>query len=134
MVILFIGLVLALAISLVGLKYIGLHIDNFDRQMEEIAVTNIDLSMLADGRYTGVGRLFLIFARVEVTVENGMIMAIEIMEHGNCRCAGAEGIIEHVIAGQTLKAGTISDDSYSCKVILKAIVNALENAAKGSAR
>lgn len=66
-VILFIGIILALAVSLVGLKYIGMHIDNFNRQMEEVDAANVDFSMLADGCYTGVGRLFLIFARVEVT-------------------------------------------------------------------
>ncbi|NLZ28756.1 MAG: hypothetical protein GX887_07315 [Firmicutes bacterium] len=68
-VILFIGIILALAVSLVGLKYIGMHIDNFNRQMEEVDAANVDPSMLADGCYTGVGRLFLISARVEVTIK-----------------------------------------------------------------
>ncbi len=116
----------AMVIGFIGIKYISLHVDNFNRRIEEMTVTDVDLSMTADGKYIGAYILFPISARVEVTLEDSKIAAIEIVEHKNGRGAEAEAVVERVIEDQTLEVDAVTGATYSSKIILKAIEIALK--------
>ena len=66
-------------------------------------------------------------AKVSVTIKDHRIESIELLEHNNGQGAGAEVIPSIVVEKQTMQIDTISGATYSSKVILKAIENALQN-------
>ena len=104
---------------------------NTKKNLEELAnasVRDIDISELADGVYTGSYSMFPVSAKVKVTVKGQRITGIELLEHDNGRGAPAEVIPGRVVEAQSLDVEAVSGATYSSKVILKAIENALEGA------
>jgi uncharacterized protein with FMN-binding domain len=67
-------------------------------------------------------------ARVEITVHDGKITDIKLLEHNNGQGKPAEAIIGQVLENQTLEVDVIAGATYSSKVILKAIEDALDKA------
>ncbi len=65
-----------------------------------------------------------------MTVKNHQITEIELVKHKSGRGAPAEIIPSKVVEAQTLQVDAVSGATYSSKVILKAIENALNNANK----
>lgn len=88
-------------------------------------IQNIDVSSVPDGKYTGSYSVFPVSAKVEVTVRNHEIVDIELIEHNHGRGEAAEVIPEKVVEAQSLKVDVITSATYSSKVILKAIEDAL---------
>nr|WP_246566680.1 FMN-binding protein [Tissierella simiarum] len=62
---------------------------------------------------------------VQVEVENHQISKIEILEHQNGLGQKAETIVDDVLNQQILNVDSITGETVSSKVILKAIENAL---------
>jgi uncharacterized protein with FMN-binding domain len=60
-----------------------------------------------------------------VTVKNHTIKKIELLKHKNGQGQGAEIIPDKVMEVQSLKVDSVSGATYSSKVILKAIQDAL---------
>jgi uncharacterized protein with FMN-binding domain len=79
----------------------------------------------ADGVYRGTYKAWPLKAVVEVTLEDGTIKGITLIEHIYGRGKKAEGIIDSVVAHQSLLVDTISGATASSKTILLAIQNAL---------
>ncbi|UWG95858.1 FMN-binding protein [Dehalobacter sp. DCM] len=100
---------------------------NLNYLMQE-KIANVDLDNIPDGAYTGTYAASPIEAAVRVTVKDHAITAIEITKHENGRGEPAEAITNTVIETQNLDVDVISGATYSSKVILKAIENALNNA------
>lgn len=92
----------------------------------KLNISEINLSTVEDGEYTGEYNTALISAKVRVTVENQQITGIEIMRHNNGRGSPAESIIEKVLDKQSLKVDTVSGATLSSKVILKALEESLK--------
>ena len=65
-----------------------------------------------------------IYAKVEVTVESGKIVTINILEHRHERGKAAETVVEKIIAEQKIDVDTISGATNSGTVIKKAVENA----------
>lgn len=103
------------------------HIENNLNQLASIRVPETDLSKIEDGIYTGSYQVFPVSAKVAVTVENHQITAIDLIEHKNGQGAAAESIPESVLEKQSLNVDIVSGATYSSKVILLAIENALSN-------
>jgi uncharacterized protein with FMN-binding domain len=102
-----------------------------ERNLEKLAnaaIRDIDISELEDGIYTGSYSMFPVSAEVRVTVAEQRITGIELLEHNNGRGAPAEVIPDRVVEAQSLNVDAVSGATYSSKVILKAIENALEGA------
>ncbi|MDO9536476.1 MAG: FMN-binding protein [Bacillota bacterium] len=99
-------------------------------QLADLPVLNVDLSKIKDGTYAGNYMVFPVSAEVEVTVENHKITGIEIIKHTHGQGATAEIIPAKVVENQTLEVDTVSGATYSSKVILKAIENALLSASE----
>lgn len=93
----------------------------------QIEVTDIDLSLIADGTYPGEYSAMPVSAKVSVTIKDHRITNIDLLEHNNGQGSGAEVIPSIVVDKQTLQIDTISGATYSSKVILKAIENALQS-------
>jgi len=78
-----------------------------------------------DGVYEGSFSVFPVSARVSVTIRDHAIAAIELIEHKHGQGAAAEVIPDNVIKAQSLEVDAISGATYSSKVILMAIEDAL---------
>lgn len=98
--------------------------------LKSIQISGVDLSTLKDGIYTGSFSAFPVEAEVKVTIKNHRIENIEIARHVTGRGKGAEIIASKVIEAQSLQVDTISGATYSSKVILKAVENALKESIK----
>ena len=94
-------------------------------QLTNMKIQEINLSDVADGDYQGKYKVFPISVEVKVSVSNHIISDIVIEKHFNGQGKPAEVIVNQVIATQSLQVDSISGATYSSKIILKAIENAL---------
>lgn len=94
-------------------------------KLTEAPIKELDISLVKDGVYEGKYTAFPVSVEVRVTVLNEKITEIELVKHINGQGKAGEGIIEEVLNSQSLQAETISGATYSSKVILKAIEDAL---------
>ncbi len=67
-----------------------------------------------------------IYAKVEVTVQDGKITNIELLDHKNERGKPAEAILDKMIDAQEINVDAISGATNSSTVIKKAAENALK--------
>lgn len=103
---------------------------NIEANLEELensTVSDVDLTKIADGTYTGEYSVFPVAAEVKVTIINHEIKEIELVKHNNGQGKRAEIIPAEVVKAQTLSVDIVTGATYSSKVILKAIENALNN-------
>lgn len=112
-----------------GMRGIRSYIDlkTYQKQVADITISNIDISKVADGTYTGSYEVLWVAAEVRVVVKNHKIEGIELVKHKNGRGASAEIITSKVIEAQSLEVDIVSGATSSSKVILKAIENALNS-------
>jgi len=99
---------------------------NIDRNLNNLLkqeIEDISLSRVDDGKY--VGETFPITVKLEVEIENHKIKNIVILKHENGQGRPAESIIQSVIESNSIDVDVISGASYSSKVILNAISNAI---------
>ena len=97
-------------------------------QLADLQIQNVDLTKISDGVYTGSYSAFPISVKVKVTVSNHKITKIELIKHSNGQGAPAEIIPDRVREAQSLDVDIVSGATYSSKIILKSIENALNNA------
>lgn len=105
-------------------------VNNYKKEVEAITISDIDLSKIPDGIYTGDCNVNFIHAKVEVTMKAGEIADIRLLEHKNGRGKPAEAIINDIMKQQTLDVDAVSGATNSSKVIKKAIENALTKGVK----
>lgn len=91
-----------------------------------VEIEEINLSAVEDGIFEGSYKALPIDVTVKVLVVDHAITDIEILKHFNGQGEAAEIITESVITAQSLSVDAISGATYSSKVILKAIENALQ--------
>ncbi len=109
-------------------RYIS-EIRSYRQAVEEMTIGEVDLSTVPDGIYSGSHETVWIGATVEVSVKDHRITEIK-LDHRHDRGEAAEVIPDHVVEAQSLHVDTISSVTYSSKIILKAIENALNSAAE----
>ncbi len=103
----------------------------YQRAVEALVITDVDASGVADGRYVGACDVGYIYAEAAVTVSDGKITDIALLEHRNERGARAEAVVGEILAAQRVDVDAVSGATNSSKVIEKAIENALEKGAEG---
>ena len=113
-----------------GIVFIASYISGLGDRVASITVSDVDISQIADGTYNGEYDMFPVSADVKVTVKNHLITNIELVKHANGQGSAAEVLPSKVIEAQALDVDTITGATYSSKVILKAIENALTPANK----
>ena len=94
-------------------------------KLAALPVDDTDLSAIADGTYHGSYTCFPVSVEVAVTVGDHAIIDIAILKHQNGQGTAAETLPSEVVAAQSLEVDTVTGATYSSKVILKAIENAL---------
>ena len=95
------------------------------QELSDMQIEDIDLMVIDDGVYEGSYSAFPVSVEVKVTVQNHIITNIEIVKHVTGQGQSAEVIIESVILEQSLDVDIILGATYSSKVILLAIQDAL---------
>ena len=99
------------------------------KAIETVEIEDFDLSTVPDGTYSGSYNAFPVVVKVDVTVQDHDITVIDLVKHTNGQGEGAEVIPQMVVDAQSLSVDTVSGATFSSKVILLAIQNALINAA-----
>lgn len=124
-------ILLIVVVIFVGFLILLNYLNDLNNYKEKIASTRIsplDFREIPDGVYVGDYDVDFIYAKVEVTVKNGQVTDIKLLEHKNGRGQKAEKIVEDIKAAQSLEVDTVSGATNSTVVIKKAIENALINA------
>jgi len=95
-------------------------------RLASLPVAEADLSAISDGTYNGSYTCFPVSVEVAVTVQDHAITDITILKHQNGQGTAAEALPAEVVTVQSLQVDTVTGATYSSKVILKAIEDALE--------
>ena len=120
-------IMLLLLIGLVwGIIYLK-SVSDYKQAVKETTFEEINISDISDGVYIGEYDVNFIYARVEVTVQNGEITNINILEHRHERGKAAEVITDSIVDEQKIDVDAISGATNSSTVIKKAVENALKN-------
>ncbi len=117
--------VLVLALGFITTKLLLAKAEGNLKQLALSEISDVDLAAAEDGIYIGSYSAFPISVEVRVTIKNHIIKEIELLKHNNGQGQGAEIIPENVIEAQYLNVDSVSGATYSSKVILKAIQNAI---------
>ena len=121
--------VIILLLLLIGLICGAVYLKkvaDYKRAVVETTIGEIDIADVSDGIYIGEYDVNFIYAKVEVTVEDGEIVSINILEHRHERGKAAEKVIEKIIEEQKIDVDAISGATNSSTVIKKAVENALK--------
>lgn len=124
-------IVVAMVVFIISGKII---LDKINKDLEVLKTTvinEIDLSSIADGTYKGNYTAIPIKVIVEVTIKDNKIEDIRILEHLNGQGKAAEQITDKIIELQKINVDSISGATYSSKVILLAVENALKKSPDG---
>lgn len=120
-------IMLLLLIGLVwGIIYLK-SVTDYKQAVKETTFEEINISDISDGVYIGEYDVNFIYAKVEVTVQNGEITNINILEHRNERGKAAEAITNKIVDEQKIDVDAISGATNSSTVIKKAVENALKS-------
>ena len=122
-------LVIVLFVAAVLLIIWG-RLDKSLTALNDMPIQQIDLVSVENGVYAGSFSVFPVSLEVSVTVEDYMITDIDLVKHSNGQGKAAEVIPAKVVQAQSLAVDAVSGATYSSRVILKAIENALLSAAK----
>lgn len=100
---------------------------DYRQAVRETTFEDINISDIPDGVYVGEYDVDFIYAKVEVTVQNGEITNINILEHRHERGKTAEVITDSIVDEQKIGVDAISGATNSSTVIKKAVENALKS-------
>lgn len=121
------AMMLLLLIGLVwGIIYLK-SVADYKQAVKETTFGEINISDISDGVYIGEYDVNFIYAKLDVTVQNGKITNINILEHRHERGKAAEAITNKIVDEQRIYVDAISGATNSSTVIKKAVENALKN-------
>lgn len=113
--------------GIVGVKYLT-SVNDYKDKVASLNISNVDLSKIPDGTYTGSYGVTFVEAEVKVTVKDHKITKIDLVKHKNGKGASAEVITDSVVKAQSLDVDMVTGATSSSKVILKSIEKALNSA------
>ncbi len=119
---------IVLLIVLAGVLFYLDRVDQYQKHVAGMTVADVDFSSIPDGTYEGSADETFIRVRVRVTVKDGAVSDIALIEHENGRGKPAEAIIGEIIKRQTLNVDAVSGATNSSIIIKKAVENALRAA------
>ena len=97
------------------------------RELESIDKTPVDISKVPDEVYEGYSETTLVKVRVKVSVSDGSIENIELLEHECGKGKPAEVIIADMTDGNTTEVDAVTGATVSSEVIKAAVRNALRS-------
>lgn len=111
--------------AVAGGKYV-LDLMYYKDTMAKVEIGDVDLSDIKDGTYVGSYDARIVSATVSVTVKDGKMTDIELLEHKYDRGGSAEGVVDDILIKQSLDVDVVSGATNSSKTIMKAVENALD--------
>ena len=93
--------------------------------LSAMKIEDVPLASVADGAYMGEYSVFPVSAQVEVTVKDHVIASARIIKHQNGQGSAGEAVVERAVQNNSLQVDTVTGATYSSKVLLKAMENAL---------
>lgn len=123
-----IGIILIVIIVIVaGLSvYMMIMINDMKKKLSEVKIEKIDVKKVKNGEYSGECNFNPIISNVKVSVKDGKISNIELLEHRHGPGYGASDIIKRILDKQSLDVDAISGATGSSTVIRKSIEDALK--------
>ena len=118
---------LAILIGGIALAIYLKQVADYKCSVSETSIEEIYLSDIPNGVYIGECDVNFIYAKVEVTIQNGEITGIRILEHKNERGQAAEAVVDRIVAEQQIDVDAVSGATNSSTVLKKAVENALNN-------
>ncbi len=97
---------------------------NLDRLSASVIET-VPMDKVADGVYVGEYGVFPVLATVEVTVRDHQIASARILKHQNGQGSAGEAVVDRAVKANSLQVDTAAGATYSSKVLLKAMGDAL---------
>jgi len=98
------------AVLLIGLilggKYV-LDLMYYKDAMATVSISNVDVKGVDDGTYVGSYDAKIISATVSVTVKDGKMTDIELLEHQYERGGSAVAIVDEILNKQSLEVDTV---------------------------
>jgi uncharacterized protein with FMN-binding domain len=131
----YIVIAIVLLVLLSGFIAVKVILGRTEASLKNLAaseIADVDLTSAEDGYYLGSCSVFPVSVEVKVTIKSHAITEIDLLKHDNGQGQGAEIIPEKVIEAQSLQVDSITGATYSSKVILKAIQDALKKAVSGT--
>lgn len=114
-------------IGLIGGAVYLKNVADYKQAVKETTFDEINISDVSDGVYIGEYDVNFIYAKVEVTVQNGEITDIIILEHRHEHGKAAETVINKIVDEQRIDVDAVSGATNSSIVIKKAVENALKS-------
>ena len=118
----------AVLFFLIGLIFAAVYLKDvadYKKAVRDTTFSNLDISNVSNGVYVGEYDVDFVYAEVEVTVQNGVITNIDILEHKNGRGKPAEIVTDRILEEQKIDVDAVSGATNSSIVIKKAVENAL---------
>lgn len=118
----------AILLFLIVLIFTAIYLKSvadYKNAVRETTFICLDISNIPDGVYVGEYDADFVYAKVEVTVQNGAITDIDILEHKNGRGKSAEIVTGRILEEQKIDVDAVSGATNSSTVIKKAVENAL---------
>lgn len=117
---------MVILVLIVGLVLVWFIVNNnIVKQANQIIISNVELSGVEDGIYTGEYIQSPVKAVVQVEIKNHEINKIKVLEHQNGLGQKAEIIVDDILEKQKLDIDLVTGATVSSKVILKAVEDAL---------
>ncbi len=111
-------------VIIVGVVF-AIRFSDYQKRIDTLTIQPLRFSDYADGTYTGSYDLFLVKAKIRLTIEDKKLTDIELLQHVNGEGAPAERILDDLLESQTLDVDVVSGATASSKAILKAAEDAL---------
>ena len=86
-----------------------------------IQFKDIDISAIENGKFHGEYQVSPISVKLDVYIENGKFLKIDLLEHKNGKGKPAEAILQKIIDSQKINVDSIAGATYSSNAIKKAI-------------
>lgn len=118
--------VILMGAGVVGVK-LATDMKDYKAKVAETVIANVDLTQVPDGVYEGNWDMNWVAAEVAVTMEDHQMKEIRLIKHKNGKGKAAEGIIDTILAEQSLDVDVVSGATASSKAILKSVEVALGN-------
>ncbi|MHB8071201.1 MAG: FMN-binding protein [Candidatus Cryosericum sp.] len=120
----FLKVVLIVVVALVAFVYVAqaTYGPVLKKAAAQVTIAPLDLTGVADGTYTGSAAIKHVKPEVSVTVAGGRITSIAVSASV---AAGTKGLIDRIIAAQSLDVDGITGATITTKAMLAAVSNAV---------
>lgn len=105
----------------------GLQFDRFNDRAESLPLPRVDFRKVEDGTYVGSHAMEpFVSVELEVSIQDGRVVAIDLIDHDNGRGQAAEAILSRVIEQNELPVDVVSGATASSKALMYAVADAVE--------